>query len=98
MPKQSRHENVDLGQVGASPIGHPTGMLTVETPKLPVKQLPSRQLGASPSIPTYAVVDQRKSRWSQKPRSGGSNPLGGTSPLVSCRRRPTAESMVREAM
>src|SRR5690606_6093616 len=29
-----------------------------------------------------AAVDQRKSQWSQMPRSGGSNPLGGTSPAL----------------
>lgn len=52
--KQSKHEDVTLVLAGASPADHPTGMLTVKTPKLPVKQLPHGQLGASPSIPTSA--------------------------------------------
>src|SRR5262249_36176532 len=57
-PKQSRHEAVTLALVGASPTDHPTRrprVLTVETPRLPVKQSPIGQLGASPSSLTQCT-------------------------------------------
>ncbi len=59
MPKQSRREAVNLEKMGASPIDHPKGVLTVKEPSWSVEPLLPSQLGASPSTPTHAAVDQR---------------------------------------
>ena len=52
MPKQSRREAVNLEKMGASPIDHPKGTLTLKFNEAVCKTVASGQLGASPSVPT----------------------------------------------